>query len=218
LIDKCSDGLLNQDEVVVDCGGVCGSRCTIEELNESFEKRILGYWFLFDETRFSDRGGRYRLTVTNPEGVGVRRYVEDESQGQVDYIRYTVLGVRDGMLVLQVWVDDEVEVPSYGKLLMVGGVDCTQDEFCYRTYSGYNISLVDRENQRYRIVLPDGAFSLIELNTETMNSPDNNLGLKTLKQYVQGGYSIIHVWAIPDALVGNQTDIGLINIGDNIFL
>lgn len=199
--ETCFDGILNQDEILPDCAGLCYSHCDILDISRGEEKRFKRFAFKYESSVLSDRGSRHRIKMTNPQGVSLIKHLDDQGSGQIETVKYTLIGSKDMMVRLMVEYDEELaSKATLGDLLMVGSrmgsFDCKTNGFCERTYHGYKITLLDKQSQRYLVTTPDGAEARVTLSEDRMATPDNILGLKTIVKYMPGGYSLIEAWTI----------------------
>lgn len=210
LTKLCGNNRLDEGETIVDCGGVCFETCDLFDLNMSGTHNYLGFRFEFEKVMLSDRGGNYLVEITSPENISIEGYLRDDDYGYIENVKYTVVGSRDRQIRFMVENDNEVLKADQGKVFMVGGRDCTKTDFCYRDYKGYNISVLNRDEQRYRVILPDGASSQVTLSNRSFATPDNNLAMRTVKPWVLGGYSYIQVWLIPDSGGFNLSQVVLL--------
>jgi len=194
----CTNKKQDRGETGVDCGGHCSDYCMLLPLNRSSSASFKGVQLSLDDVTYTDDGLTYEVVasgaVTEEVLVG---------QGRSAYFEDVVLSTESDdarRLTVKARVNTAfLPPPDVGVYLLVGGA-CNQGggAFCRRTYNGYTIFMQDRTDQRYLITLPDGTD--VRLNVEgAMSSPDRELGVKTVKQYLPQGYSVIHVWMIPNA-------------------
>ncbi|HHQ45208.1 MAG TPA: hypothetical protein ENN13_03620 [Candidatus Altiarchaeales archaeon] len=194
-LNLCGDGILNQDEVAVDCGGACSARCSVLELKLDEEKIWRNFRFEYERMRGTNQGDSHEIIIRNPQGLYVKDALLPGDTRQMDEVRYSVLSFEEDVVMLKVSVDQELldNIPSGWSFLMVGGANCQEGgSFCERRFNGYTISLVDRYEQRYYLTLPDNSYARVKLSKDSTETPDRKLFLRTGKEYVPGGYSIIY--------------------------
>ena len=180
--DTCSNGILDEDEEVIDCGGSCFCRI----LNLSFygdyrSHRPSGYVFGLNNSIIV-RGGecglsgwpnkasyfhtlcknkKYVLNVTNPKGLIVTIQVMPGNSYFIDELEFAIFEEVDDGFRLAVRRDLEtLNLTGMYRVFSVGGNGCTfkTSGYCRRKYAGYTFKLSERRKDEVRmeVIAPDG--------------------------------------------------------------
>ncbi|MBD3261668.1 MAG: hypothetical protein GF334_08330 [Candidatus Altiarchaeales archaeon] len=194
-LHHCLNGVRDGGELLVDCAGECRSACDVLELNKSKARYFRQTSFTYTGFRLVDEGVEYHIEI-NSEDVSDEIALLPGETGYFDDVSYKILEGDNMRLKVKTYMNPFWVNTSKGRLLLIGGSNChLGGGFCERTYNGYTIRLMDRGTQKYHIDLADNTYSIVILE-DKIDSPDSELALKTVKKYLQGGYSIIHVWMV----------------------
>ena len=202
---SCSDGVQNQGEEYIDCGGPC-TECEVFTLKSAWKEfKNTGYKFRFDDKEGSGDGLKYWIKIETPDGIEDRRYITT-GENFVDYLRFKVInyGEDQPKMYMKINTEDLASVPPQATLLTIGGQSCTQmgSEMCERNYAGYTIRMINR--------LPDGGAKIsivgpsweVPYNTDVLPdklsyAPDNALvvaGFFDRGHIMTGGYSLFYLY------------------------
>lgn len=199
----CSDGIWNQNEVEVDCGGVCKDECSLFTFGARDGTVFFrSYGFKLKDTMLREDRMEYTLWITTPDGLRDERTVVIGYESWVDTLRFRVLNGSDVSVTLRVSRDKSVEASAPAKAVIrtIGGQECvhTSGGLCTRSYSGYQIKMLNRVDGgvRLKVTRPDGVESTgtaWQNGTayETLSTPGIVVGV--LNYMIPGGYSNVYV-------------------------
>jgi hypothetical protein len=202
--ESCSDGLQNQGEEYVDCGGPCAD-CLVMRLTGSWrEFKTTDYKFRFDEKQVVENNIKYWIEIKTPDGLTDRRYLST-GESFVDYLRFGVInyGEDTPKVYMKLNTEDLASVPPQATLLTVGGQSCTQmgSEMCERNYAGYKIRMVNRIDNGAKITVLGPTWEVptpVTVTEGTLSySPDHALvigGFFDRSHFITGGYSLFYVY------------------------
>jgi hypothetical protein len=203
---SCSDGIQNQDEEYVDCGGSCKTTCDVLRVSGSW-KEFMGYRFRVEDVKVKNKQTNYYFHIKTPDGLKAEHMYLSTGEGFIDHLRFKVINYPEDMPKVAVGlnVNDLSSIPSDATMLAVGGTSCptymtdnipSEDvDLCCRSYSDYKICLKSRSERKVLIALPDDSVGKLELN----HMKDRYLEDLTISgffdrpHFINGGYILVYV-------------------------
>ena len=200
IVESCSDGLRNQDEFLVDCGGVCQTQCSVFNLTRNGDAvSFQGYSFSLKDSKIKGDNLEYNIKITTWDGYTDNRTVNVGLQSWVDTIKFKIEDGDDVRILVSAKIDSELtaKTPSGATVLTIGGQSCVQSggRLCSRIYNGYEITLINRVDGggvKVNVKHPDGIETK---GTAYQNGTEYKTGEITigiLKYVIPGGYSNIY--------------------------
>jgi hypothetical protein len=199
----CSDGVWNQNEVDVDCGGICKNECDFFSLQRDGETAYFrSYGFKLRDSMLNANSLEYTLWINTPGGLRDERTVAAGYEGGIDTLKFRVINGTEVNVFMRAALDKQLvaRAPSNAVVNTIGGQQCLQKGggLCTRTYRGYNITMQSRIDGgvRLKVIRPDGVGSTGTAwqngtTYSTLNKPGITIGV--LNYFIPGGYSNIYV-------------------------
>ncbi|MBD3388206.1 MAG: hypothetical protein GF416_03930 [Candidatus Altiarchaeales archaeon] len=204
---SCADGVRNQGEEYIDCGGPCSDECEVFKLKGAWrEFKTTGYKFRLDEKTGTGDQLKYYVEIETPDGIEDRRPLST-GESFVDYLRFKVIDYDDApdqpTIYMKINKEDLYSIPEQASLLTIGGLSCTQlgSEMCERTYNGYTIRMLNRIDNGARVQIVGPTWE-VPHKTEVREgkltyAPDHGLvigGFFDRSHFINGGYSLFYVY------------------------
>ncbi|MFH1125511.1 MAG: hypothetical protein V1703_00150 [Candidatus Altiarchaeota archaeon] len=204
-VESCSDGVKNQDESSVDCGGVCQSSCNIVNLTLSGGALgFQGYSFRLKDSQLKTQAIEYTIEIKTPDGYKDERTMNSGDQSWIDSVKFKIEGDSEVRLKTTLWIDSEMtsKAPENSTIFTLGGQSCVQlgGGVCTRNYFGYEVTMVNRVDEgggrtgvKIKVRQPDGAESI---GIAYQNGPEyyvSYIAVGVLRYMIPGGYSNIYV-------------------------
>jgi len=202
--ESCYDGLRNQNEVFVDCGGICQSSCGVFNLTRGGAPvGYGGYNFTLEDTEIVRDAFQYTLEITTPDGFVDERQASLGYQSWIDGVKFKIEEGGEVRLTFWATVDEALKqaVPDDATIKTIGGKSCLQlaGGICTRSYGGYSISMINRVDGggvKFRITKPDGLDvqgTAYENGTRFVMVGSGGLIVGVADYMIPGGYSNIYV-------------------------
>ena len=207
---NCYDGVKNQNEDIIDCGGACSSECMVTTLGGW--QQFFGYRFRLKRADFSSNVAKYTVNIRTPDGKDDERLVTT-GESFVDHLRFKVIdyGEQSPRFYIKINKADLQRVYAVSPnatLLTVGGHTCqegilwrksAEGELCTRVYGRFNITGSRTENGVELVIIKDdGLFTgepLILKDSQTGMFDDIKIGvIADREHYIVGGYTLIYVY------------------------
>ncbi len=200
---SCSDGIQNQGEEYIDCGGPC-SNCEVFTLGGWREFMNTGYRFRYDGKEGSGSSLKYWVLVETPDGLGERMHVST-AEMYLDYLRFKVIdyGEDPPRVYVKVNAEDLGSVPPQASLITIGGQSCLSGgtEMCERNYAGYTIRMMNRIDDGARVSMVGPTWEVpaeVQVKEGRLSfSPDHTIaigGFFDRSHIMTGGYSLFYVY------------------------
>jgi hypothetical protein len=203
----CFDGIQNQGEEYIDCGGPC-EYCRVYKLSSSYIEFLeTGYHFRFDEKRGTGGNLQYWIKIKTPDGLIDDRPLSS-ADTFVDFLQVRVIDYDERpdqpTVYVRYNIADLQKIPANASLLSIGGRSCTQvgEGMCERNYGGYRLRLVSRissEGARLEVWEPglESSYKLDIMEGQKSYTFDQGLvigGFFDRSRIMVGGYSLFYVY------------------------
>jgi hypothetical protein len=200
---SCADGVRNNGEEYIDCGGPCTECLTFTLKSTWTEFKNTGYKFRFDEKEGVEGSTKYWIEIETPDGIKDRRYLST-GESFVDYLRFKVInyGEDTPKVYMRVNTEDLSSIPQDATLLTIGGRGCATlgSEMCERDYAGYKIRMKFREDNGAKIQIwapgDEVPYEVTLTGTGKVFYPGSTLqvgGFFDRGHFITGGYVLFYV-------------------------
>ncbi len=206
----CSDGVLNQDEKHVDCGGKCSTACDVLRLVSGW-KEYMGYKFRLEEIKTQNKQTNYYIHVKTPDGLSAEHLYVNTGESYIDHLRFKAINYPEDTpeIAVRLNVDDLSTIPSDATLLSIGGTSCPtymtdnvplkDVDLCCRSYNSYKVCLKSRQESKVLIQAPDYSTGKLDLFHMKNRYFDNALTISVFdpsvdrKYFIPGGYMLVYI-------------------------